>query len=127
MSKKENNKNTYSEDSLDPELEETEDLTDDGTDDIDTLLLTLEDDREVECQIIDIFSFKAKDYISLLPVNEDADALLLYEYEESDNEEEVVLSMIESEEEFNQVAEAYYALLQSDFEEMADSQDLQED
>ncbi len=104
-----------------------EEFIDDDFYEADTLVLTLEDDTEVECEIMDIFSFEGKDYIALLPEDSDSDSLLLYGYEETDNEEEAILTMIESKEEFDKVAEAYYQLLQSDMDEMDELQDGPED
>lgn len=100
-----------------------EEMNDEDFYEADTLILTLEDDTEVECEIMDIFSFEGKDYIALLPEDDSSDSLLLYGYEETDDEEEAILSMIESKEEFDKVAEAYHQLLQSDMEEWDESDD----
>lgn len=127
MTDKEEKKCCCGLDHSDQEFEGEEELLDDDFYEADTLILTLEDDTEVECEIMDIFSFEGKDYIALLPEDSDSDSLLLYGYEETDNEEEAVLTMIESKEEFDKVAEAYYQLLQSDMEEMDELQDDSED
>lgn len=64
--------------------------------------LTLEDGTELECPIIDIFDIEAYSYIALLhPIDQTA---LLYRF--ADHEDgEIEISSIESDEEFEKVAE----------------------
>lgn len=70
--------------------------------DHETLTLTLDDGQEMECVIIDIFDIQDQSYIALLhPTEETA---LLYRFEEL-NEDEIDLTNIESDEEFEKVSE----------------------
>ena len=88
--------------------------------DMDIVYLTLEDDSELECEVIGIFEVEDKEYIALLPIGEEE--VLLYGYQELENDE-FDLQSIEDEEEFDLVSEAFYALysddedLEDDFEE----------
>lgn len=68
--------------------------------------LTLEDDTELECYIIGIFEVDEKEYIALLPENDER--VLIYQYYE--NEEDIELKTIEDDEEFKIVSDAYYEL-----------------
>lgn len=77
----------------------------------DVIVLTLDDDTELECIILDIFPYNEKEYIALLPI-EDDERILLYEYRELESEDDVELSEIETEEEFDAVAAAYDRILE---------------
>lgn len=84
--------------------------------DIDIIYLTLDDDTELECEVLGIFEVEDKEYIALLPLDEEDADVLLYQYEEI-NDEEFNLAQIEDEEEFELVSEAFNALfLEDDFE-----------
>lgn len=74
--------------------------------------LTLDDDTVMNCFVIGIFEVDDKEYIALLP--EDDERVILYQYNENDGE--VELKTIEDDEEFDVVSEAYYELF-SDEEE----------
>lgn len=106
---------------LAPEVDEMDDDWD--LDEEDRIVLTLDDDTELECVILDIFPFQDKEYIALFPVTEEEDAdeedegILLYAYAESEDGEEIELSQIESEEEYNAVADEFDRLLAEDEEE----------
>lgn len=83
--------------------------------DLDIIYITLEDDTELECAVLGIFGVEDKEYIALLPIEEEE--VLLYEYKEISDEEFDLVS-IDDEDEFDTVAEAYYALFSDeDFEE----------
>lgn len=71
-----------------------------GEDDI--LLLTLDDDTELETVILDIFPFNDKYYIALFPV-ESEENILIYEYIEGEDKDDIQLLSIESDEEFDAV------------------------
>lgn len=75
------------------------------------ITLTLEDDTELECAVMGIFEVEDKEYIALLPIGDDEEDedVLLYEYKEI-SDEEFELALIEEEEEFELVSEAFYAL-----------------
>ena len=89
---------------------------------IDVIYLTFEDDEEVECQVLGVFEVENKEYIALLPADEDE--VLLYEYKESD--EEFDLLPIEDEKELETVANAYFELFEdedgSDYGEYEDKE-----
>lgn len=71
--------------------------------------LTLDDDTEVECIVITIFEADGKDYIALLPIddeNEDEGEVYLYRYSE-DAEGNPILDNIESDEEYEVVADRF--------------------
>lgn len=71
--------------------------------------LTLDDDTEVECIVITIFEADGKDYIALLPIddeNEDEGEVYLYRYSE-DAEGNPILANIESDEEYEVVADRF--------------------
>ena len=71
--------------------------------------LTLDDDTEVECIVITIFEAAGKDYIALLPIeeeNEDEGDVYLYRYSE-DAEGNPILENIESDDEYEVVADRF--------------------
>lgn len=80
----------------------------------DTITLTLDDDTELECIILGNFSFEGKDYIALLPADEeDGEDVYLYEYREI-NEEEVELNTIDDDELFERVSQEFENLFVED-------------
>ncbi|HHZ03418.1 MAG TPA: DUF1292 domain-containing protein [Tissierellia bacterium] len=89
---------------------------DDHGDDI--ITLTLEDGKEVDCAIIAIFPVEDKDYIALLPLDEQEEGeIYLYEFKEKDDS--IELLSIESDEEYEAVTEAFDEILEeADFEEL---------
>ena len=76
--------------------------------------LTLDDDTTLNCFIIGTFDVDDRAYIALLP--EDDGEVLLYRYHELEGDE-IELSNIEDEKEFNIVAEAFHELFGDDEEE----------
>lgn len=83
-----------------------------------TVTLTLDDDTELECQVVAIFPVKERDYIALLPMNDDAEEVFLYRFTQS-SEDDMELENIEDDEEFELVADAYDALIDdAEFDEM---------
>ncbi len=85
------------------------------------ITLTLDDGSEIECHVLGIFEVEDVEYIALLPIGEEE--VFLYRYEE--DEEGMELINIEDDEEFEIVAEAFYALFGDDEEE--DLDDFEED
>ncbi|HLR35851.1 MAG TPA: DUF1292 domain-containing protein [Tissierellales bacterium] len=80
----------------------------------DTIYLTLEDDTEIECDVLGIFEIEDKEYIALLPFEDDQ--VFLYEYVE--DEQGIDLINIEDDDEFDLVLEAFYTLfIEEDFDE----------
>lgn len=87
-----------------------------------TMTLVLEDDTELRCQVIGIFDAMDRQYIALLP--EDDDAALIYRYNEKDNEEGFELENIETDEEFEQAENALFEILD---DEDFDDEDFDDD
>nr|WP_208975259.1 DUF1292 domain-containing protein [Proteiniborus ethanoligenes] len=84
--------------------------------------LSLDDGTEMECQVVGIFGVEDKEYIALLPLDEES--VLLYGYNET--EEGVELLNIEDDSEYDLVVEAFYELF-SDDEEYEDDYDEDEE
>lgn len=78
---------------------------------MDTVTLLLDNDESVECAILCILPVQGKDYIALLPLDDEEDTeeesrVFLYQYiEHEDGEPE--LANIDDDEEFEIVADAY--------------------
>ena len=92
----------------------------------DTVTLTLDDDTEVECEIVSIFPVGEKEYIALLPIEEndaDDDEVFIYRYTESaDGEPD--LQNIEDDDEYEAVADAFDELLDSEeFDEVEEDEE----
>ena len=90
-----------------------------------TVELELEDGSIVVCSIITILEVQEKDYIVLLPLDEDGNnddgEVWFYRYSENpeDSNEEPVLGFIESDEEYEAVAEAFDEYLDNcEFDEL---------
>lgn len=71
-----------------------------------TIYLTLDDGTEIDCDVLGIFQIEDKEYIALLPFEDDQ--VFLYEYVEDD--EGINLLNIEDDEDFDLVSEAFYTL-----------------
>ena len=69
--------------------------------------LTLEDDTEIEALVLGFFEVDDKEYVALLP--EEEEDVLVYEYIELENKA-FDLKYIEDKEEFEAVSEAFYIL-----------------
>lgn len=90
-----------------------------------TVDLDLEDGTRVTCAVITILTVLKKDYIVLLPLNEDGDntegEVWFYRYSENpdDPNEEPVLDYIEDDEEYEAVADAFDEYLDAaEFDEL---------
>ena len=81
--------------------------------DTDIIYLTLEDGSELKCKVVVVLEVEDKEYIALLPDGEEN--VFIYKYKET--EEGPELDMIEDENEFDKVAQAYNALAEGEFEE----------
>lgn len=79
---------------------------------IESISLCLDDDQEVECDILGVFSVEGHegDFIALLP--ETDDTVWLYAYKEDGDE--VVLDLIEDDELFEKVTETFKSLFQEE-------------
>lgn len=78
--------------------------------------LELDDDQELECQVIMIFEVNDRDYIALLPMEGEEyenGEVFLYRYDE-DEEGNPMLDNIESEDEYDAVADAFDEILDSE-------------
>ena len=93
-------------------------MTDLYNEECDQITLTLEDGTDLVCDVISVFPVQDKDYIALLPSNDDPDAeIFLYRFIE--NGEEIELENIEDDEEFEMVSDAFDELLDAaEFDEM---------
>lgn len=93
-----------------------------------TVTLTLEDDREIECAVLTIFEAAGKDYIALLPLDDveaDEGEVYLYRYSEVDGQPE--LENIESDEEYEIVADAFDEFLdEQEYDELVGEDELDE-
>ena len=85
-----------------------------------TVTLTLENNEELECAVLNIFEADEKEYIALLPLDENGDntdgQIYLYRFIDNGEEEEPGLENIEEDEEFNRVSAV--------FNEWLDTQDF---
>lgn len=95
-----------------------------------TVDLELDDGTNVTCAIITILTVDAKDYIVLLPLNEqgenDDGEVWFYRYSENpdDPNEEPVLDFIEDNDEFEKVSEAFDEYLDNcEFDELIDEEE----
>lgn len=92
-----------------------------------TVELELDDGSNVNCAVITILTVASKDYIVLLPLNEDGEnedgEVWFYRYSENpdDPNEEPVLDYIEDDEEYENVAEAFDEYLDGcEFDELTE-------
>ena len=92
-----------------------------------TVELELEDGTVVTCDIVTILTVEDKDYIILLPQNEEnteeGDEVWIYRYSENpdDPNEEPVLDYIDDDDEYDRVAEAFEEYLDNcEFDAMSD-------
>ena len=85
-----------------------------------TVTLTLENNEELECAVLNIFEAEEKEYIALLPLDENGDntdgKIYLYRFIDNGEEEEPGLENIEEDEEFDRVSAI--------FNEWLDTQDF---
>ena len=76
-----------------------------------TVTLTLHNDEELECAVLTIFESDAREYIALLPLNDDGEnedgQIYLYRLIDNGEEEEPGLENILEDEEFDRVSEAF--------------------
>ena len=93
-----------------------------------TITLTMEDDTEVECAILTIFPVDGKEYIALLPLDEDGQnhdgEVYLYAFAHT-AEGSPMLSNIEDDDEYNKAAIAFDTVLQNAREAEAAGEQLE--
>lgn len=116
MSKKSNDQNTFQQ----PE-ENDEEMT---------VTLDLDDGSSVTCAVVTILTVSKRDYIVLLPLEEDGENhdgnVWFYRYSENeaDPNEEPVLDYIDDDEEYDMVADAFDEYLDTaEFDEIVSAQD----
>ena len=78
-----------------------------------TITLTLEDDTELLCGVVAIFSAQDKDYIALTPLKDGAAKAFIYRFNQTDSGEPV-LECIENDAEFEMANAAFDALIHED-------------
>ena len=81
--------------------------------DLETMFLTLDDDTEMECGILGVFEvegLEGKEYIALLSLEDET--VLLYEYKEVGDE--IELNVIEDDDEFDKVSNAFYDMYEDE-------------
>ena len=88
-----------------------------------TVTLTLDNDEELECAVLTIYEVEGKEYIALLPLNEDGTEkdgdVFLYRYVEVDGEP--TLENIEDDDEYEAAADAFDEWLdEQEFEELVE-------
>lgn len=93
-----------------------------------TVTLTLDNDTTIECAVVTIYPAGDKEYIALLPLNEQGEnedgEVYLYRYSETDNGQPE-LSNIEDDAEYETAAEAFDELLdKAEYDELVDGEDL---
>lgn len=96
-----------------------------------TVEIELEDGTVVNCAVITILTVKDKDYVVLLPLNEQGEnedgEVWFYGYKENpdDPNEEPVLDYIEDDAEYEQVADAFDEYLDNcEFDELIDEEEV---
>ena len=89
------------------------DHDDEVMEEMETMTLTLDDDTELECGIIGVFDVDGAEYIALLPKEDDT--VLIYRY--SENGDDIELALIEDDDEFERVSDAFNELWEEDDED----------
>ena len=93
-----------------------------------TVTLTLDNDEVLECAILTIFPVDAKEYIALLPLDEDGQnhdgEVYLYSFTRT-ADGAPMLANIESDEEYNKAAIAFDTVLQNAREAEASGEPLE--
>lgn len=95
-----------------------------------TVTLTLDDDTEVECVVLTIFTAGERDYIALLPMEgEDSEEGEVYLYRYSETEDGTPeLDNIVDDDEYEIVADAFDELLDSqEYDELIGEDELDEE
>lgn len=94
-----------------------------------TVDLDLEDGTSVTCSVVTIFEVEGKDYIALLPLDENGEnedgEVWFYRYSENpkDPNEEPELGYIDDDEEYEKVADAFDEFLDNvEFDEIMDEE-----
>ena len=78
----------------------------------DTVTLMLDNDEQLECGIVGIFEANDRQYIALLPLDDESGEVYLYRYSESEDGEPN-LENIDSDDEYEVVSDAFDEFLDS--------------
>lgn len=90
-----------------------------------TITLTLDNNKEIECYVVAIFEEDAQEYIALLPTEEDE--VYLYRFKELEDGE-IQLDNIDSEEEYKKASEIFMEIMeQEDFNEDYEDEDFDDE
>lgn len=96
-----------------------------NTDEVITVTLTLDNDEVVDCAVLTTYEAAGKEYIALLPLDENGESadgdVYLYRYLEENGEP--ALENIEDDEEYEIAADAFDEWMDmQEFEELSDSE-----
>ena len=83
----------------------------------DTMTLSFDDGADIECAVVAVFPAGGKDYIALLPLEGqgvDEDEVYIYRFIGAENEDDVKLEVIDNDEEWEMVSDAFDELLDSE-------------
>ena len=83
----------------------------------DTIILTLDEDSELECIVLDVFEVDEKAYIALVSIEEEQVLIYRYLEVEGGEEDEFTLDTIDDEEEFELVSQAFNELFIEEIDE----------
>ena len=90
------------------------------------MTLSFDDGAEIECAVIAVFPVGERNYIALLPFEDqgvDEDEVYIYRFIGAENAEDVQLEDIETDEEWEMVSDAFDELLDSEeFDELFDGE-----
>ena len=94
-----------------------------------TVTLTLENDEELECAVLSIFEAEEREYIALLPLDENGDnddgQVFLYRFIDNGEDAEPDLENIEDDDEYEVVADAFDELLdEEEYDEIVGEDEL---
>lgn len=102
-------------------MADNKNINNDG-EELDQIVLTLEDNSELVCDVIAYFPCDGKNYVALLPVDDPDSDFFLYRYVEAGDD--IELQDIEDDDEFEAASDAFDELLdEADFDEMFDEED----
>ncbi|MDO5689359.1 MAG: DUF1292 domain-containing protein [Tissierellia bacterium] len=86
-------------------------------DDVETIVLTLNDDSELECVVLGIFEVDDVEYMALVTL--DDEQVLLYRYlEDGEQDGDFTLENIDSDEEFDTASQVFFEIFGDEDEEI---------
>ncbi len=85
-----------------------------------TVTIMLEDNTSIDCVVLSIFEVEDREYIAVIPDDENADEVYLYRYVELENGDPE-LTNIESDEEYKMVADIFAEILdEAEYQDMVE-------